>query len=282
MSDSQSPDFLQPESDETGMPDFLEPESDESGEYEPVFEHKVPFDDDECERLQLKTWARDGLAYRNTRTGYDVLDTSKLNAKVLRVLRNCVVRENTEDELRQNSVTKAELYRRVLPNAPRASTDESPEQRKARENVMHTIWDVAKPNNGYVQRQLAGSSLVLVEAPVSRNITGNPTVGDEGEPATPMGRFLCDVDELIMTNSFNPRATKFVNGAKPFEANNAMITARRPWMRMQIAQGTAQAIRRAAAALPSGDVKAAQALTAKAATDEAANAKSITDEAATA
>lgn len=226
----------------------------ETGEFS--FE-PIPFSDPNLVRdIELQIVLEHGFTYRN-RDGQPVIDNRPLQEQVLATLLTNVA--TSEDDLSENSVIAQQLYRAVLPNAPRVSASDSLEEKEARKKLMSRLWGFCKADDdSFVQKHISHKKLVLCEARVER------TLVELQEPITPMpiGRFLTADEELIVTYFFNPRAKKTIRAAVNLNLGNSLVLGRLPQMRNRLAIETANVITQVNSALPSGDVKRAKALSA--------------------
>ena len=179
----------------------------------------------------------------------------------------------SEDDLSANAIIPQQLYRMVFPDAPRVSRSETLEDKEARKALMGRLWGFCKPDDeSYVQKHLEHRKrkLVLCEAHIEVNVE----VLDEPLSPLPIGRFITANEELIVTYFFTPRAKKTVRAAVNLNLGNDLVIRRLPQMRTRLAIETADVIGQVTGALPTGDVKAAKALTAQ----RAAEARRQSDE----
>lgn len=205
----------------------------------------------------------DFIKGREHRSGLPVRDAKAMANAVLDEMYGHVV--TSEDDKRENSIIALELFYKILPNAPREEEGESEELTAARKNLVSTLWGYAKPDDGYVQNNIAHLGMVVCEAPVGRPL-GSPSGDKIG--TTHMGRFLTANDDIIFTYNHTPAMKKVLRRAVWLQANSEMITSRRPSLKLRIAQSEAALLGQIRAALPSADVKAVQQeLTAGPATD---------------
>lgn len=198
-----------------------------------------------------------GVTVRN-RDGQPAIDNRLLQEQVFEVM---VTKEATsEDDLSANAIIPQKLFRTILPNAPRVSMNDTLEDREIRKELTARLWGFCKPDDvSYVQKHLAHRKrkLVLCEAHIE------VAMADLDEPLTPLpiGRFVTANEELIVTYFFAPRAKKAIRAAVNLNLGNDLVISRLPQMRTRLAIETADVIGQVTGALPSGDVKAAKALT---------------------
>ena len=157
--------------------------------------------------------------------GTTVRDEDKMKARALDIVRAAVV--TSKEDRSKNAVTQGELYASVFSNAPGATPGTADGldyvEGQIRALLMRKVWSLTNPSpNGYIQKRLGDSSLILCRGTVIRQL-------DEVA-----GAFVTDSPQLIMNDSLAPQIDKLVRTATDLRVHATMITSRHPELEQKV------------------------------------------------
>jgi hypothetical protein len=151
--------------------------------------------------------------------GTTVRDDDKMRQRAFDAVRAAEVTSKANRSA--NAITNGELYAAVFPDGPGAQPgtqdDLDPIEVEVRSLLVRKVWGLTNPGpNGYIQKRLADTPLILCRGEVFRQMDHLP------------GVYVTEFAPLIMEDSLAPQIDKLVRTANDLRVHATMITGRHP------------------------------------------------------